>query len=267
MHGQMYDRRRFAGVGVAILLFAGVSQSQPFSPRTACAGDRREVKPIAPDLVAAGRHVGPHLGTHVRRDIECLQSGRTAGFLHAVKKRIGDNSRLLRRIEDRQDAIGRFTSRAQSGRRDRRQIKPQRRIPVRDTAQRLTQAGRIVRRAYVEERGWSELTTRRALRLAKLRDEGLHWHGTDAAISASSDYRTARRMALELYVAFPQADGIAYRARHNNGEICYALFNRVSVADLVPGPVQRFAEYRRVVEELMALHGACFDTDPPVPPV
>lgn len=127
-------------------------------------------------------------------------------------------------------------------------------------------AGRIVRRAYVEERGWSELTTRRALRLAKLRDEGLHWHGTDAAISAVGDYRTARHMALALYAAFPEADGIAYRARHNNGEICYALFDRVAVADLVTGPVQRFAEYPRVVEQLMALHGACFDTDPPVPP-
>jgi hypothetical protein len=38
-------------------------------------------------------------------------------------------------------------------------------------------AGRIVTRAYVEERGWSEITARRALRLVKLRDEGLHWHG------------------------------------------------------------------------------------------
>ena len=127
-------------------------------------------------------------------------------------------------------------------------------------------AGRIIRRAYVEERGWTELTTRRVLHLAKLRDEGLHWHGTDAAISASGDYRTARRMALALYAAFPEVDGIAYRARHNNGEICYALFDRVSAADLVPGPVRRFAEYPRVVEQLMALHGAWFDTDPSVPP-
>jgi hypothetical protein len=127
-------------------------------------------------------------------------------------------------------------------------------------------AGRIVRRAYVEERGWTELTTTRVLRLAKLRDEGLHWHGTDAAISASGDYRIARRTALALYAAFPEADGIAYRARHNNGEICYALFDRVAAADLVPGPVHRFAEYPSVVEQLMALHGAWFDTDPPVPP-
>ena len=126
-------------------------------------------------------------------------------------------------------------------------------------------SGRIVARAYVEERVWSDLTVRRTLRLAKLRDEGLHWHGTDAAISASNDYTVPRRLALMLYVAFPDLDGVAYRARHNNGEVCYALFDRVSVADLLPRAPQRFAEHGAVVDRLMALHGALFDTDPPVP--
>jgi RES domain len=127
-------------------------------------------------------------------------------------------------------------------------------------------AGRVVARAYVEERAWSELTVRRALRLAKLRDEGLHWHGTDAAISASNDYTAPRRLALALYTVFPEVDGIAYRARHNNGEVCYALFDRVAAGDLVPGKPQHFAAHRDVVDQLMALHGALFDTDPPVPP-
>jgi RES domain len=127
-------------------------------------------------------------------------------------------------------------------------------------------AGRIIARAFIEERGWSELTTRRPLRLAKLRDEGLHWHGTDAAISASSDYTAPRRMASALYAAFPEADGIAYRTRHNNGEVCFALFDRVSAADLVAGSPQRFAEHRAMVDEMMTHHGALFDTDPQVPP-
>jgi hypothetical protein len=128
-------------------------------------------------------------------------------------------------------------------------------------------AGRIATRAYVEERAWSELTVRRALRLAKLRDEGLHWHGTDAAISASDDYTVPRRLALALYTAFAEVDGIAYRARHNNGEVCYAVFDRVAETDLVPGEPQPFAAHRAVVDQLMALHGALFDTDPPVPPL
>ena len=45
----------FSDMGVAILLVAGLSQFQPFSPRTVRAGDQREAKPIAPDLVTAIR--------------------------------------------------------------------------------------------------------------------------------------------------------------------------------------------------------------------
>jgi hypothetical protein len=127
-------------------------------------------------------------------------------------------------------------------------------------------AGRVVARTYVEERVWTELTVRRVLRVAKLRDEGLHWHGTDAAVSAVDDYSGPRRLALALYKSFLAADGITYRARHNNGEICYALFDRIAAADLVPGEPQPFAEHPALVDRFMALHGALFDTDPPVPP-
>ena len=55
MHGRKSYGKRFSDMGVAILLFAGLSQLQPFSPRTVRAGDRREAKPIAPDLVTAIR--------------------------------------------------------------------------------------------------------------------------------------------------------------------------------------------------------------------
>jgi hypothetical protein len=88
---------------------------------------------------------------------------------------------------------------------------------------------------------------------------------TDAAISASDDYTAPRRLAIALHTAFPDVDGVAYRARHNNGEVCYALFDRVTAADLVAGAPQRLAEHRAVVDQLMASHGALFDSDPPVP--
>ena len=48
MHGRKSYRKRVSDMGVAILLFAGLSQLQPFSPRTVRAGDQREAKPIAP---------------------------------------------------------------------------------------------------------------------------------------------------------------------------------------------------------------------------
>jgi ankyrin repeat protein len=46
----------FAGVGVALFLFAGRSQLPSGSPRTVRAGDQREAKPIAADLVKAIRN-------------------------------------------------------------------------------------------------------------------------------------------------------------------------------------------------------------------
>src|SRR4051794_5627693 len=46
---------RFRQTGLAALLFAALSQFQPFSPRPVHAGDQSEVKPIAADLVAAIR--------------------------------------------------------------------------------------------------------------------------------------------------------------------------------------------------------------------
>ena len=55
MHGRKSYGKRFSDMGVAILLIAGLSQFQPFSPRTVRAGDQREAKPIAPDLVTAIR--------------------------------------------------------------------------------------------------------------------------------------------------------------------------------------------------------------------
>src|SRR5689334_9241364 len=47
---------RFAGLGVALFLIAGLSQLPPASPRTVRAGERREAQPVAADLVTAIRN-------------------------------------------------------------------------------------------------------------------------------------------------------------------------------------------------------------------
>ena len=125
-------------------------------------------------------------------------------------------------------------------------------------------AGRVLRRAFVEERMWTPLRLARALVLAKVLDEGLQFHGVDGAISASDDYAASRALALALYRDFPRLDGLAYRSRFNNGEVCYAIFDRVAASDLVPLSGQRFADHPRRVDELMNLHGAVFDTSDPV---
>jgi hypothetical protein len=55
VHGRKRSGGRVSALGVAILLFAGLSQFQPLSTRTVRADDRREPTPIAPALVTAIR--------------------------------------------------------------------------------------------------------------------------------------------------------------------------------------------------------------------
>lgn len=120
--------------------------------------------------------------------------------------------------------------------------------------------GRILRRAFVEERVWTPLRLQRPLILAKVLDEGLQFHGVDASVSASEDYAGPRALALALHTDFPRLDGLAYRSRFNNGEVCFAIFDRVLSSDLTAMPAQRFAANAKRTDELMSLHGAVFDT-------
>lgn len=130
----------------------------------------------------------------------------------------------------------------------------------------LRKPGRLLRRAEVEDRAWSRLQVMRPLSVAKLYDEGLQWHGTDASEIGGDAYAPARQVALELYQAFPDLDGLAYRSRYNNGQVCVALFDRVAVSDLSPLHTQGFDAVPTIVDQLMRHYGAAFDTSLPIPP-
>ena len=127
----------------------------------------------------------------------------------------------------------------------------------------LRKPGRVLRREMVDDRAWSRLQVRRPLRLAKLYDEGLHWHGVDAGDIGIDNYAPSRRLALDLYLAFSDLDGIAYRSRYDNGQICFALFDRVAVVEFNSLHTQEFETVPTVVDQIMALYGAVFDTSPP----
>jgi hypothetical protein len=120
--------------------------------------------------------------------------------------------------------------------------------------------GRILRRAYVHERVWTTFHAKRPLTLAKIYDEGLQIHGIDAGLISADDYAESRNLALDFYQSFPTLDGLAYRSRYNNGEICYALFDRVEVTDLLVLNTNRFDENPIRVKQLMSLYRAVFDT-------
>lgn len=130
----------------------------------------------------------------------------------------------------------------------------------------LRRARRIIARDYVELRQWSLIRTLRDLKLAKLFDNGLIWHGVTADIVAGDDYRASQAFAASLHAAHRDCDGIAYRARHNNGEICYALFDRVDVAHLLVVDSRHFRNERSITEDLMRAHNASWDPMTPLPP-
>lgn len=123
---------------------------------------------------------------------------------------------------------------------------------------------RILAPAFVHERQWSILRLVRPFKLAKIFDNGLLWHGVDAGICAGGVYEESQQLALALFQSFPDLDGIAYRARHNNGEICYALFDRVDTTDLMPVDGHQFYANHSIADELMKLHGAAWDTSPAI---
>lgn len=119
---------------------------------------------------------------------------------------------------------------------------------------------RVMRRSEADKQAVSRLQVQRTLTLAKVMDEGLQWHGIHAGEISVDDYGPSRQLALDLHSAFPSIDGLVYRSRYNNGQVCFALFDRVDPAELVPMHRLDFDQAPAVVDNLMRLYGAVFDT-------
>ena len=129
----------------------------------------------------------------------------------------------------------------------------------------LRKARRIVGWPFVEVRGWTVLACKRELHLAKVFDEGLALHGVTNDICAGDDYSVSQRFACDLFAKAPNVDGIAYRARHNNGQICYAVFDRVAEPEFTVLDHRAFRAERAIVEKIMKEHGAVWDPMMPLP--
>ena len=121
---------------------------------------------------------------------------------------------------------------------------------------------RVMRRSEADDRAATRLQIQRPLKLAKVMDEGLQWHGIHAGEISVDDYGPSRQLARAFHTAFSDIDGLAYRSRYNNGQVCFALFNRVDPAELVPTARLDFHTAPAVVDDLMKLYGAVFDTSP-----
>lgn len=86
---------------------------------------------------------------------------------------------------------------------------------------RLIDTGRLKAKAY------AHLSSRRELRLVKLTGPGLGRLGATAEVTHGSlPYDMPQAWSKALHAHPIQADGIAYTARHDDEQLCYAIFDR-----------------------------------------
>ena len=78
----------------------------------------------------------------------------------------------------------------------------------------------------------------RPIVLVALHGPGLARAGVSAAVATGDDYLQSRETARGIWAWPEQPDGVVYRARHDDGELSVALFDRASdaieVVDSVP---------------------------------
>lgn len=130
----------------------------------------------------------------------------------------------------------------------------------------LRRANRLLPLSQLNDRQWSMLEVQRDLRLAKVFNQGLVRHNVTTDICAGDDYTESQAFALRLHTENPDLDGIAYRARHDNGEICYALFDRVDAACLPVADKRQFASEAKTRDRLVRRYNVVIDPLTPLPP-
>jgi hypothetical protein len=90
---------------------------------------------------------------------------------------------------------------------------------------------RLLPEDLIQKKALVVLQSTRALRLVELHGPGLSVLGATAEVTASPPpYELPQAWSAALHNHPNMFDGIAYRARHDNGEICYALFDRSGTA-------------------------------------
>ena len=113
---------------------------------------------------------------------------------------------------------------------------------------------RVVEQSVVEEKSISEIRVIAPLRLLSLHGPGLARVGaTSAVASGSHDDARVWSRAIHDHPAVP--DGIAYRSKHDDDEICIALFDRARERIAAAGAAQPMMMDRSRLAELFARYG------------
>lgn len=84
----------------------------------------------------------------------------------------------------------------------------------------------IIPRAELQARGVSTVEVKAPLRMLHLEGKGLPALGISAHEVDGSDYAGCQALALRVYQALPDVDGIQYRSRWDSSELCWAVYDR-----------------------------------------
>lgn len=83
----------------------------------------------------------------------------------------------------------------------------------------------------LDAKAHSEVTVTSALSFVKLSGAGLGRLGATAEVTHGGlPYDVSQEWSAAIHQAFPAAAGIAYTARHDDEELCFAIFDRVAHA-------------------------------------
>jgi RES domain len=82
----------------------------------------------------------------------------------------------------------------------------------------------------IRSRWVTRIRVRRPVAVIALHGPGLARAGVSAAVTAGDDYPRSRETARGIWVRPEHHDGVTYRARHDDGELSVALFDRASEA-------------------------------------
>lgn len=129
----------------------------------------------------------------------------------------------------------------------------------------LRKGARIIGWPIVEKRSWSTLQLERNVTLAQLHGDGLLSWGVTSDICTGDNYGPSQALSLALFDL--GLDGIAYRSRHNNDRICYALFDRIAAADFTILDTSHFQNAPKIADALVRQHKAAWDPMAPLPPL
>lgn len=129
----------------------------------------------------------------------------------------------------------------------------------------LRKAARIIGWPAVAQRSWSILNLQREVALAQLHGDGLAWHGVTSDICTGDNYQPSQAISMAFHNK--GLDGIVYRSRYNNDQLCYALFDRVAPSDLAIAETHEFSNMPKIADQLVRRHGAAWDPMLALPPL